>query len=795
MTITNQWVGRTTPNSARMIAKVTGASASLKVSTDSTLTGATTHGPITATAQGIVTLDAIGLAVSTRYYYAIDDGVQGPIGTFLTHPQPGSQASFTIGVSSCSGAFGPIDVVDDGTVLDPLNVSNHPVFDTIRTKALDENWHMFVDLGDLFYYNLGSDHLATETNYRKAYDDVLLQPRAHQLFREVAFAYAWDDHDFGPNNSDGTFTEKTIARQVYRERVPSYEVPAGDAPIYQTWQIGRVLFILSDTRSERSPNATTDGPGKTMLGTAQKNWMRDVLVGADAEFFVWLTPTPWIAPGGSDTWGGFATEANELVDMFTDTGWIDKMCAVTGDTHYLAIDTGTSGVTYGGIPLFVFGSLDSGSSGSSLAWDTGPVSGGKDRYGTIQVIDDGDRLRVIGTGWIGISAWREYTISLGEAPVQPPPPPPSLASPEFLDAVTGSHQMVVSAQVLKEFAEGEEPIGGIEINVIGGDVTFDSSADIRATCTLTTDPQNYDIEDLLTPYGNEVFLQRGVVIGSGRTEMHPLGYYRITEVTQDNAPTGAVRIEGQDRMSGIIEARLTKPRQFKSGTQIRDVFTDLVNEIYPLAQIVFDDATGSETVGRGAIAERDRYDFLRDLVKARGKLMFWDRLGRLRIQDPPDPSAPKWEISYGEKGVLISLGRSRTRGGTYNAVVASGEAGDTDKPIRAIAIDNDPLSPTYWYGRYGKVPRFYVSPFITRKPHADNAARSILAAQLGVANNVKFNVVPNPSLDLGDAVRVTHDPRIGTATHVLDTLTIPLDAENPVSATTRVYSSQNIELS
>lgn len=792
MTVSHVWSGAVTPESAWVRAKVTGASIQLAVDTNPAFPAPTFFGPVTPS-LGIASIQATGLTANTVYHYAIkeDAGALNTTfaGKFKTYPTTGLPASFTFASASCAGGG-----VGEGDITS--QVSNHPVFDDIRTHSTSPLF--FAHTGDLHYRDIAAANVAL---YRTAYDDVLTyngtqgaNARQGLLYRNMPITYAWDDHDFGPNNSDSTSPGRVQAAQAYRERVPHYPLGSSivNGPVYQSWQIGRVLFILSDVRYDRNPNGDPQSSSKTMLGTAQKTWMQDLLSTSDAAALVWLLPSRWLGTG-SDTFASFTHERAELAAMFQDLGWAHRMCVVTGDAHMLAICTGPNN-PYGGFPNFVFASLDSDAEEASFPeYDLG-VSIGRRQYGTMEIVDNGGDIVITGTGWFGDGVWKSHTFTTSLTPPVTVSPPP-LASPEFLDAVTGSHQISVAAQVLEEWAQGAEPSGGTPIKVIDGSVEFDSSADIRATCTLTTDPEAYDIEDLLTPYGNEIFLQRGVVIGPGRVEMHPLGYYRITDVDQENAPFGSVRIEGQDRMSGIVEARLLRPRQFTSSSTLAGVFSNLVREIYPLAEILFDDDTGEHTVGRGAICERDRYDFLRDLAKARGKLMFWDRLGRLRIQSPPDPSTPKWDISYGEKGVLISLNRSRTRGGTYNAVVASGEAGDTDNPVRASAVDNNPNSPTYWYGRYGKVPRFYVSPFITQKIHALNAARSILAAQLGVANNVEFNVVPNPSLDLGDAVRVTHDPRLGTRTHVLDTLTIPLDAKSPVKATTRVYSSQNIELS
>lgn len=70
------------------------------------------------------------------------------------------------------------------------------------------------------------------------------------MFRSVPVAYMWDDHDFGPNNSGGTFVGKEVARIAYQQFVPHYPLQAGtgNVPLQQAFTIGRVRFLLTDLR-------------------------------------------------------------------------------------------------------------------------------------------------------------------------------------------------------------------------------------------------------------------------------------------------------------------------------------------------------------------------------------------------------------------------------------------------------------------------------------------------------------------------------------------------------------------
>ncbi|WP_433793934.1 DUF5047 domain-containing protein [Actinoplanes sp. CA-252034] len=356
-------------------------------------------------------------------------------------------------------------------------------------------------------------------------------------------------------------------------------------------------------------------------------------------------------------------------------------------------------------------------------------------------------------------------------------------SARFLSALRGSHRAVVQAVVVAPGQSGTNP-AGTEVAVLSGDVQMDAAADVRATVSLTVDgPFPAAAGDLLAPYGNEVFLRRGIAFEGGATEWVSLGYFRIRSAEQAEAPDGAIRIAGQDRMGGLVKARLIAPRQYAATDTYGAVVAQLVGEVYPTAIIEWDDTTATDPLGRALICEQDRFRFLADLVTGRGKIWFWDHRGHLVIKDVPDSSAPVWTVDSGANGVLIEIGREISDEGVYNAVVASGEAVDTTAPPTAVAVDANPDSPTWWDGPFGKVPRFYASPFITTAEQAQITANALLRTTLGVPYNVDFQAIVNPALEPWDPVTV--QLRTRSETHVLDRLTVPLSADVAMTAQTR----------
>ncbi|MFU0241654.1 alkaline phosphatase D family protein [Streptomyces scabiei] len=405
MSVVHVWAGATTDTTAWVRGKVTGSSTRLAVDTDPGFGSPAYFGPDTPTADGMVSLIATGLTAGTRYYYALeDDSVldTAASGQFRTHPvAAGERASYIIGAAGDAGLTG---AGDDSYITD--EVSDNPVFDTMRAQAASEEWLWFSHLGDLHYRNIST---ATASLYRDGYDDTLTfngagtTARQGQFLRDVAMTYVWDDHDFGPNNSDRTAAGNATANSVYRERVPHYTLPGASSGIFQSWQVGRVLYVVSDCRTFRDPNSDPQTSSKTMLGTDQKAWLEALLTTAKdssgAQALVWQSSSRWI--GGSDTWSSFLHERDEIVQLFGDTGWLHRMIMLTADEHALGISSGPNN-PYGAFPMFMLASMDSDYTTDTD--DDEPIynlgrKGGRQQYGTLRVTDSGHTIALTGTGY------------------------------------------------------------------------------------------------------------------------------------------------------------------------------------------------------------------------------------------------------------------------------------------------------------------------------------------------------------------------------------------------------------
>lgn len=345
--------------------------------------------------------------------------------------------------------------------------------------------------------------------------------------------------------------------------------------------------------------------------------------------------------------------------------------------------------------------------------------------------------------------------------------------------------MVCRATLCDVFQTGTSPIG-TPVNIVDGAVTLDGRADVRGTIDITVN-ENWPIRqnDPLAPYGQELYVERGIRYSDALVEYVGLGYFRIDTLSQEDVTAPVISIKGQDRMAGIVEGRLLEPRQFLNGTTFGVVVENLVTDIYPNATIEWDDSTDLATLTRSIIVEEDRFGFLNDAITSRGKIWYWDHRGVLVIKDIPAQDEPVYEIRNGTLGVLVSLPRTLTREGATNAIVATGEGADTLTPVRGVAIDDDPDSPTYFFGSFGQVPEFYSSSFLETEAQCEAAAQSILERRLGIFYDVSFGTIVNPALEPYDPVLIKAQYNEAQQNFTLDVVEIPLYVDGVMTSQTR----------
>jgi alkaline phosphatase D len=184
-------------------------------------------------------------------------------------------------------------------------------------------------LGDTIYADVPKrDFSGTERGYRRKHFENR-SDGAMQKFLSQHVCYAtWDDHETD-NNCDSTHRSMPAAQKVFREYWPCRSVNAEG--LHRRFNWGACDFFMLDTRSFRSPNRQGDGLDKTILGTAQKAWLKDGLKQSKAAYKFVITSVPFQG-GGEDTWGAFKAERQEI-EAHLRSEQIAGVVFLTGDYH------------------------------------------------------------------------------------------------------------------------------------------------------------------------------------------------------------------------------------------------------------------------------------------------------------------------------------------------------------------------------------------------------------------------------------------------------------------------------
>ncbi len=151
-------------------------------------------------------------------------------------------------------------------------------------------------------------------------------------FRELTAStptYAiYDDHDFGPNNCDGTHENADEALAAFKEYWPnpSYGMPDTKG-IYTSFTVGAVEFFLLDGRYQARKNEMT------MLGRGQFEWLCRGLLNSRSRYKVLVSGTQF-GRVKEDSWGGeYYLGEREKLFKFIVENKISGVFGISGDAH------------------------------------------------------------------------------------------------------------------------------------------------------------------------------------------------------------------------------------------------------------------------------------------------------------------------------------------------------------------------------------------------------------------------------------------------------------------------------
>ncbi|MFI6491207.1 DUF5047 domain-containing protein [Streptomyces sp. NPDC050564] len=343
-------------------------------------------------------------------------------------------------------------------------------------------------------------------------------------------------------------------------------------------------------------------------------------------------------------------------------------------------------------------------------------------------------------------------------------------SDRFLARLAESH--AVATQVQLFLTDGRV----IELPHTGGSVTVDRGNAIRRTCSVTVaDPTVIPRtpSDQLATYGARLRIARGVSYGDGTQELVPIGVFRLDSV-DGNVSEGPATLQGKALECIVADDKFTSP-YIATGTVVGAVAAVIQRSIpgADVISLITDTPIGSRTFD----IEADPWAGAQEIAAAAGAEVYTNADGVFVIASLPDllTTDPVWAVEAAEGGVYISGNRAMTSDDVYNGILARGEnTADNVPPVQYLAVDNDPNSPTYWSGPFGRRPDFYSSSTLTTLAACQQAANLKLAAARAPNASGDISSLPNPALEPGDVLRVMHEDG-SRELHQVASFSVPLD--------------------
>lgn len=337
-----------------------------------------------------------------------------------------------------------------------------------------------------------------------------------------------------------------------------------------------------------------------------------------------------------------------------------------------------------------------------------------------------------------------------------------------------------------------------DVPVLDGSVSVDRNSDVRRSATVVLG--GTELVELLTstdshPFGMEVQIKHGVVYQDGSEEIVQVGVFTIDDIQWEESDGGFPTLQLSDRSQWIHRDPMHVAKDY-SGFWAKDVLQSVVLSVTPDIEVVISGDLGDIRLPGGSTFDSSRWEIVKACATAMGAEAYFDRFGVLQVEPIKDPTAvgtaTVWEFNVGEgfeeirgeigqqryisrpEGILISAKRSVSREQTFNAVAVYGAApnGTTPQPY-ALVFDNDPDSPTYYFGEFGKSTKRIDNPILTNSNQCAEAAVAELRNVLGYSRGISFSAIGNPALDEGDYVLFTFLSG-AQETHLLDSFSLPL---------------------
>lgn len=232
--------------------------------------------------------------------------------------------------------------------LGSCNFVNDPQYDRVG-KPYGGNYEIFENivkmepdlmlwLGDNTYLREGDWYSRTGIHYRYTHTRSLAQ--VQPLLGGMPNYAIWDDHDYGPNDSNGSFRDKNVTLETFKLfwGNPTYGI-AGGPGTTTTFERDDCQFFMLDNRYFSSHSGAR-GEKPTILGKEQLDWLIEALATSKATFkFVCIGGQVLSTAELFENYINIAPEERDYLLNAIVGNRIKNVIFLTGDRHHSELST------------------------------------------------------------------------------------------------------------------------------------------------------------------------------------------------------------------------------------------------------------------------------------------------------------------------------------------------------------------------------------------------------------------------------------------------------------------------
>jgi alkaline phosphatase D len=200
------------------------------------------------------------------------------------------------------------------------------IFDSIAATAPD----LMLWLGDNIY--LREAEYTSRDAINRRYRFYRAHPAMQKLWTATQHVAIWDDHDFGPDNSDLSYPAAGWTREMFHRYWPLPFTPPSDG-LYGKVLQGDVDIFMLDDRSYRDHPAYPSAD-KAMYGPKQMKWLKTALLYSRAPFKIVAGGSQFFNRASrSECWLRYEGECQDFL-RFLEEARIPGVVFLSGDRHF-----------------------------------------------------------------------------------------------------------------------------------------------------------------------------------------------------------------------------------------------------------------------------------------------------------------------------------------------------------------------------------------------------------------------------------------------------------------------------